>query len=92
MKNYSKIKNLEKHLDGKDASEDVVKVGQHKIPDRDDDEKFLERCNDANFVMTCHFSPQRGLQQPEQRNWKCKFENRKRTASLIVGILRETRF
>ena len=45
MKNYSKVKNLEKHLDGKDASEDVVKVGQHKIPDHigdDDDENFLK--------------------------------------------------
>ena len=71
MKNYSEVENLEKHLDGKDASEDVVKVGQHKIPDHigdDDDEKFLKRCNDANFVMTCHFSPQQGLQQPEQKS------------------------
>ena len=35
MKNDSKIEDLEKHLDGKDTSEDVVKVGQHKVPDHD---------------------------------------------------------
>ena len=95
MKNDSKVKNLEKHLDCKDASEDVVKVGQHKIPDHDgddnddddaneDDEKFLKSCKDANFVMTCHFFPQQDLQQPKQKSWKCKFENTKPTASLIV--------
>ena len=81
MKNDSKIEDLEKHLDGKDASEDVVKVGQHKIPDHDGDDKS---CKDANFVMTCHFFPQQDLQQPKQKSWKCKFENTKPTASLIV--------
>ena len=33
MKNDSKIEDLEKHLDGKDASEDVVEVGENLIPD-----------------------------------------------------------
>ena len=41
MKNDSEVKNLEKHLDGKDASEDIVKVGQHKIPEGDDDEYLI---------------------------------------------------
>ena len=33
MENDSKVENLEKHLDGKDASEDVVEVGEDLIPD-----------------------------------------------------------
>ena len=33
MKNDSKIEDLEKHLDGKDASEDVVEVCEHHVPD-----------------------------------------------------------
>ena len=33
MENDSKVENLEKHLDGKDASEDVVEVGENLIPD-----------------------------------------------------------
>ena len=41
MKNDSEVENLEKHLDGKDASEDIVKVGQHKIPEGDDDEYLI---------------------------------------------------
>ena len=35
MKNDSEVKNLEKHFDREDASEDVVEVGQHHVPDHD---------------------------------------------------------
>ena len=38
MKNDSEVKNLEKHLDRKDAGEDVVKVGQHHVPDHGDND------------------------------------------------------
>ena len=40
MKNDSEIKNLEKHFDREDASEDVVEVGQHHVSDHDDDEQL----------------------------------------------------
>ena len=37
VKNDSEVKNLEKHFDREDASEDVVEVGQHHVPGHDGD-------------------------------------------------------
>ena len=55
MKNHSEVKNLEKHFNRKDAGEDVVKVGQHQIPDYNDKDDH-DANNGDNDEDSKHFN------------------------------------
>ena len=68
MKNDSKIENLEEHLDGKDASEDIVKVGQNKIPVYDPSLTTVIKESFHIVHITSRFFPRLGLQLLGQKS------------------------
>ena len=68
VKNDSKIENLEEHLDGKDASEDIVKVGQNKIPGEDSRLTSVIKESFQIVHITNHFFPRLGLQLQGQKS------------------------